>query len=95
MQVTGQSSVGITNSTFLGCVNANSEGGALAIAPSGLVQVCRFGSDSALLLVDWDSLSARLVQANYSLRMHLPAVAPSLMELEICPRGACTCPQVL
>ena len=41
MQVLGQSSVGVTNTTFLGCVNANSEGGALVISPNALVQVLR------------------------------------------------------
>ena len=38
-QVQGQSSVGVTNTTFLGNVNANSQGGGLAVAPGGLVQV--------------------------------------------------------
>ena len=38
-QVQGQSSVGVTDSTFLGNVNANSQGGALAVGPGGLVQV--------------------------------------------------------
>ena len=37
--MTGQSSVGITNSTFLGNLNANSQGGALVVSPQGLVQV--------------------------------------------------------
>ncbi|EIE25976.1 hypothetical protein COCSUDRAFT_64923 [Coccomyxa subellipsoidea C-169] len=36
IQVQGQSSVGVTDSTFLGNVNANSQGGALAVGPGAL-----------------------------------------------------------
>ena len=39
-QITGRSSVGITNTTFLGNVDGNSQGGAFAVAQGGLVQAC-------------------------------------------------------
>ena len=39
-QVSGSSAVGITNSTFLGNLNANAQGGALCVGSQGLVQVC-------------------------------------------------------
>ncbi len=38
-QVQGPSSVGVINTKFVGNVNANSQGGAVAVAPGGLVQV--------------------------------------------------------
>ena len=41
-QVTGQSSVGLTNATFIGNVDGNSQGGALAVGQGGLVQVYSF-----------------------------------------------------
>ncbi len=40
MQITGQSYVGITNTTFIGNVDGNSQGGAFAVAQGGLVQAC-------------------------------------------------------
>ncbi|CAL5218757.1 g474 [Coccomyxa viridis] len=48
-QITGQSSVGITNTTFIGNVDGNSQGGAFAVAQGGLVQVVnsRFAANSA------------------------------------------------
>lgn len=39
-QVTSRSSVGITNTTFIGNVDGNSQGGAFAAGLGGLVQVC-------------------------------------------------------
>ena len=39
MQVSGQSAVGITNTTFLGNLNANAQGGAICVGSQGLVQV--------------------------------------------------------
>lgn len=40
MQITGQSSVGISNTTFIGNIDGNSQGGAFAVAQGGLIQVC-------------------------------------------------------
>ena len=40
MQITGQSSVGIANTTFIGNVDGNSQGGAFAVGQGGLVQAC-------------------------------------------------------
>lgn len=37
-QIQGQATVGVTNSVFLGNVNANAQGGALAVGAGGLVQ---------------------------------------------------------